>query len=210
MVKTRADFQERVNLIRRGQHLQYFTIGWNSLEGLAAITAGLIAGSISLVGFGFDSLIEVTSGSAALWRVLSDDNEINRERVERLSLKIVGICFLALAAYIGYGAIISLVQHRIPEKSIFGIIVAITSLITMPLLAHSKRRIGTAIGSAAVTADARQTEFCVYLSAILLLGLLHNALFGLWWADAVAAFIMVPLIAKEGVDAVLGKTCIYC
>jgi len=198
---------ERVALTRRARRLEYFTIGWNSLEGLAAIAAGLIAGSISLVGFGVDSFIEVTSGAALLWRMAGDADPCERERREHVALRIVGVCFLALAAYVAQDALRDLLSHRAAERSPVGILVAGVSLIMMPVLTRPKRRVGRALGSAAMHADAKQTEFCTYLSAILLGGLVLNAAAGLWWTDAVAALIMVPIIAKEGVDGIRGRAC---
>ncbi len=203
----RARTTNRTELIKRGRRLEYFTIAYNSLEGLIAIVAGLIAGSIALVGFGFDSVIEVTSGAALLWRLQADFDEAGRERVEAITLRIVGVCFLALALYVGYDAIKSLLRFEAPERSIAGIILAAVSLVVMPLLARAKRRVAAGIRSGAMVADAKQTEFCTYLSAILLGGLLANALFGWWWADPVAALVMTPIIAKEGVEALRGKTC---
>ncbi len=199
--------EERANLVRRGRRLEYFTIAWNSLEGLVAILSGLIAGSIALVGFGFDSLIEVTSGAALLWRLSADVNEEKRDRIEAVTLRIVGACFIALTLYVSYESITSLMRREAPERSVPGIILAIASLIAMPLLARAKRRVARGINSGAMFADARQTDFCVYLSAILLGGLLLNALLGWWWADPVAALVMAPLIGKEGVEALQGKTC---
>jgi len=197
----------RASLVRRGQHLEYFTIGYNSLEGVVAIVAGLFAGSIALVGFGFDSIIEVTSGMALLWRLHADIDERRREKVEAITLRIVGICFLVLAAYIAYDSIKTLIHHELPEHSIPGIILAIASLIIMPLLSRAKRKVARAIKSAAMAADATQTELCTYLSAILLGGLVLNALFGWWWADPTAALVMLPIIVKEGLEALRGETC---
>ena len=197
----------RASLVRRGQRLEYFTVGYNSLEGLAAIVAGLLAGSIALVGFGFDSVIEVTSGVALLWRLHADMDESRRERVEAVTLRIVGVCFLALAAYITYDSIKSLIRHEPPEHSIPGIILAIASLIIMPLLSRAKRKVARAINSGAMAADAKQTELCTYLSAILLGGLVLNALLGWWWADPAAALVMLPIIVKEGLEALRGETC---
>ena len=201
---------DRVVTVRRGRKLEYFTIAWNCLEGLVAVIAGLVAGSISLVGFGIDSFIEVTSGAALLWRMSVDAEEHRRERNERLALRIVGVCFVGLAAYIGYESIGDLVRRQAPEHSIPGIVLACVSLLVMPLLASAKRKVANALGSAAMHADATQTDFCVYLSAILLGGLLLNAIFGLWWADPVAALIMVPIIAKEGIEGIQGKACQHC
>jgi divalent metal cation (Fe/Co/Zn/Cd) transporter len=197
---------DRQTVARRGKQLEYFTIAWNSLEGLVALVAGALAGSISLVGFGIDSFIEVTSGGVLLWRMSTDADVQKREQREKLSLRIVGVCFLALAAYVGYESISDLAGKRAPEHSIPGIILACVSLVVMPLLSRAKNKVGNELGSAAMHADAKQTDFCVYLSAILLLGLVLNAALGWWWADPVSALIMVPLIAKEGVEAMNGET----
>jgi divalent metal cation (Fe/Co/Zn/Cd) transporter len=201
---------DRAETARRGRRVEYFTIAWNSLEGMVAVFAGLVAGSISLVGFGIDSFIEVTSGAALLWRMSVDADVDRRERNERLALRTVGLCFIALAAYIAYESIGDLTRRQAPEHSIPGIVLACVSLLVMPLLSRAKRKIGTALGSAAMHADAKQTDFCVYLSAILLGGLLLNALFGLWWADPVAALIMTPIIAKEGFEGMRGTACPDC
>ncbi len=191
----------------RGKRLEYFTIAWNSLEGLVALIAGALAGSISLVGFGIDSFIEVTSGATLLWRMTVDAEEQTRERNEKFSLRIVGTCFLALSAYIAYESVADLISQKAPEHSIPGIILACVSLIVMPILSRAKKRVGKELSSSAMNADAKQTDFCVYLSAILLAGLILNAALRWWWADPVAALIMAPIIAKEGFDAVKGKAC---
>ncbi len=198
---------DRTQLVRRGRRLEYFTVAYNCLEGLISIVAGLIAGSVSLLGFGLDSLIEVTSGAALLWRLRHDADEFRREHVEKLTLRIVGLCFLALAAYVAYESLESLIRHLAPERSILGIAIAGVSLVVMPLLARAKRQIASGISSAAMYADSRQTDFCTYLSAILLGGLLLNAVAGWWWADPVAGIIMVPIIAMEGIDGLRGKMC---
>ena len=197
----------RAELVRRGRYPEYFTIAYNSLEGLIAVVAGLVAGSIALVGFGFDSLIEVTSGSVLLWRLQADVNEERRERVEAISLRIVGVCFMVLAIYVSYDSVKSLVRREAPEESIVGIVLAAVSLVIMPLLVRAKRKVARSINSGALMADSKQTELCTYLSAILLGGLVLNALFGWWWADPIAALIMVPIIVKEGVEALRGETC---
>ncbi len=201
---------ERTAVVRHGRRLEYFTIAWNALEGLVAVVAGAIAGSISLVGFGIDSLIEVTSGSVLLWRMSVDADMQRRELNERRALQVVGVCFLFLASYIAYESAMDLWSRRAPEHSIPGIVLACVSLVVMPLLSRAKRKVGHALGSAAMHADAKQAEFCTYLSAILLAGLLLNALFGLWWADPAAALIMVPIIAKEGIEGLQGKACDEC
>ncbi|HZQ70538.1 MAG TPA: cation transporter [Terriglobales bacterium] len=198
---------DRQAVAKRGKRLEYFTIAWNSLEGLVALIAGALAGSISLVGFGIDSFIEVTSGSTLLWRMTVDAEEQTRARNERLSLRVVGVCFLALSVYIAYESLSDLVARKTPERSIPGIILASVSLIAMPILSRAKKKVGKELGSAAMNADARQTDFCVYLSAILLAGLVLNAMLGWWWADPVAALVMVPIIAKEGVEGLLDDQC---
>lgn len=202
-----AGASTRQDLIRRGRRLEYFTIGYNSLEGLVSLVAGAMAGSVSLTGFGLDSLIEVTSGGALLWRLGRDHEAARRERMERRALRLVGACFLALAAYVLWEAAFALARRQAPERSLPGIAIAILSLIVMPLLARAKRRVAAAIGSAALHADSRQTDFCTYLSAILLGGLLLNAVLGWWWADPLAGLVMVPIIAREGLEAVRGKAC---
>jgi len=201
---------DRAVIALRGRRLEYFTIVWNALEGLVALIAGTIAGSISLVGFGVDSFIEVTSGAALLWRMSVDANALTRERNEKVALRIVGICFLALAAYIAYDSISDLVLKHAPDRSVPGIALASVSLIVMPLLSRAKNTVGNALGSAAMNADARQTEFCAYLSAILLIGLLLNAIWGLWWADPLAAALMAPIIGKEGIERLQTRRCGNC
>jgi len=188
-------------LLQRAKRLEYFTVGYNSLEALVALVSGFLAGSIALVGFGLDSLIEVTSGGALLWRLYRD------ERAERTALRVVGGCFVSLAAYVVWESVGTLLTRQAPGRSVAGILLAIVSLVVMPLLARAKRRVGTAMGSLAMNADARQTEFCVYLSAILLGGLVLNALFGWWWADPVAGLVMTPIILREGLEAFRGRLC---
>jgi divalent metal cation (Fe/Co/Zn/Cd) transporter len=197
----------REGIALRGKRLEYFTIAWNSLEGLIAIIAGVLAGSISLVGFGIDSFIEVTSGATLLWRMAVDSEETTRERNERLSLRIVGACFLGLSAYITYESLSDLMNRKAPEHSTPGIILACVSLVVMPILSLAKKDVTRRLGSAAMNADAKQTDFCVYLSAVLLVGLLLNSVLRWWWADPAAALIMVPIIDKEGVDGVKAKAC---
>ena len=199
----------RQAVAQRGKRLEYFTIAWNSLEGLVALIAGTIAGSISLVGFGIDSFIEVTSGATLLWRMSVDANQQTRERNERLSIRVVGICFIALAVYVACESVFDLVGRKAPEHSLAGIVLACVSLVVMPILSRAKKRVASELGSAAMKADAKQTDFCVYLSAILLAGLMLNAVFGWWWADPVAGLVMTPIIANEGVRALKGETC-YC
>lgn len=193
--------------VRRGQLLEYLTIGWNLFEAGISVGAGLMAGSVSLTGFGVDSLIECASGFALLWRLR--EGEAGKRR-EKLALKFVGISFLLLAAYIALDAVKSLLNYEPPEVSRVGIGIAFLSLIVMPVLARAKRRVAENLDSRAMKADSRQTDICAYLSAILLLGLVLNALFGWWWADSIAALIMLPIILKEGFGALRGETCGDC
>lgn len=197
---------DRLAFVQRGRRLEYFTVGWNAVEGGVAVAAGVIAGSIALVGFGIDSFIEVTSGLTLMWRMSVDADVHRRELNEKRALRIVGACFLLLAAYVAFESASDLwSKGKAPEHSVPGIILACVSFVVMPMLSRAKRKVGLALGSAAMHADAKQTEFCTHLSAILLLGLLLNAIFGLWWADPVAGLVMVPIIAKEGIEGLQGE-----
>lgn len=200
------DSLRAINL-RRGRLLEYLTLGWNLLEAVIAIGAGLIAGSTALIGFGFDSLVESSSGAALLWRLHSEEDS---ERREALALKLVGGSFLLLAAYVGFDAVKALINQESPETSYAGIALAAASLMVMPWLARSKRKVAAIINSRALKADSRQTDICAYLSAILLTGLGLNAIFGWWWADPVAALLMTPIIVKEGIKALRNETCDDC
>jgi divalent metal cation (Fe/Co/Zn/Cd) transporter len=195
---------ERKSTVRRGQWLSWLTLAYNSLEGVIAVGAGVLAGSIALVGFGIDSLIEVTASIAALWRLNSDVDPIERERAELVTLRIVGVLFIALGTYVTWDAASALLKHETPEESTVGIALAVASLIVMPLLARAKRKVAIALNSRALRSEAQQTQLCTYLSAILLGGLALNAVFGWWWADPVAALVMVPIIGKEGIEALRG------
>lgn len=204
---TDAKDTRRSSLLLRGMRLEYFTIGYNAIEGFVAIGAGLLAGSIALVGFGLDSLIEITAGGALLWRLrkeaqlghaLTDDDHSSMER--RASL-IVGITFFLLALYILAEAGWKLLTGVSAQESTVGIIVAALSLAIMPFLAYSKQRVAKSLGSKALASDAMETWVCSYLSLVLLIGLGLNALFGWSWADPVAALAMLPLIIKEGWEA---------
>lgn len=191
----------------QGRRLEYFTLGWNVIEAVVAIGAGLVAGSISLVGFGADSVIESLSGGVLLWRLQTHEAD---EARERRALRLVGVTFLVLAAYVAFEAGRDLLRREPPEASWVGIGLAVASLIVMPLLARAKRRVAARLESRALAADARQTDLCAWLSAILLGGLGLNALWGWWWADPAAALLMVPIIAREGVQALRGETCADC
>lgn len=193
--------EARATAVKRGRTLEYITIGWNSVEAVVAIIAGVFAGSIALVGFGVDSIIEVSSGAIILWRLFAGDHR------EELALKLVGISLLALAAYVGFDAVKSLIFREPPETTYIGIGIAALSLIVMPLLAKAKRDVARQLNSSAMMKDSKQTDICTYLSAILLGGLGLNAAFGWWWADPVAAIVMLPIIVKEGIGGLRGETC---
>lgn len=194
---------ERANQLRAGRRLEYFTLGWNLTEAAVAVCAGLFAASIALIGFGVDSLIESLSGGILLWRLQGTETD---QRRERLAHKLVGISFFVLALYVAFEAGKSLLHREEPETSVVGIVLSVVSLIVMPLLARAKRRVAAKIDSRALHADSRQTDICAYLSAILLGGLLLNALFGWWWADPIAALCMLPLISREGMEAVRNRS----
>jgi divalent metal cation (Fe/Co/Zn/Cd) transporter len=196
---------ERATLVKRGKLLSRMTLAYNSAEGVAAIVTGALAGSVALMGFGIDSVIEVVSSFAALRRLGADADAERRALAERRSLRIIGACFLALSLYIVLDAGHALLVHEVPGRTIPGIIVASLSVVIMPLLARAKRRVAVGLGSRALRADATQTDLCMYLSAIVLGGLSLNAMFGWWWADPVAALIMVPIIAREGFEGLRGK-----
>jgi len=194
-------------LVRRGRLLQFATIAWNSAEAIIAVTAGVVAGSIALVGFGFDSGIEVTSGLAAVWLLARYHDEGRREATEKVALRVIGVCFLLLAAFVLYDAITMLALRRPSAESFVGIVLAALSLIVMPLLVRLKRRVARGLNSGALEAESRQTMICAYLSAILLVGLGLNASLGWWWADPIAGIAMTPIIVREGLEAVRGETC---
>ncbi len=195
----------RPELLRRGLRLEYLTIGWNIAEGLIAVAAGLAAGSIALVGFGIDSFVETISGVVLVWRLSAEArgrlDEASVEGVERRAEGLVGVAFLMLAAYVGFEAMRSLIEQAAPDVSPIGIALTALSIGAMVWLARAKRRVGEALGSRALMADARQTAACWYLSVVVLAGLALNAIFGWWWADPVAALGIVVLLVREGIEA---------
>ena len=201
---------DRVALIARGRRLEYLTIAWNGFEAAVALVAGLLAGSIALVGFGLDSVIETTSAGILLWRLRTDQDAHQRESAERTARRLVGTCFLLLAAYVAIESIRALWTKAQPERSLPGILIAVAAVIVMPLLGRAKRQVAAQIHSGALLADARQADFCAWLSAILLAGLLLHALLGWWWADPAAALVMTPIIAREGMQGLRGKSCDDC
>jgi divalent metal cation (Fe/Co/Zn/Cd) transporter len=192
----------RAALVRRGLRLNYVGIGYNVLEAAIAVAVGLAAGSVALVGFGFDSVIEVTASGAAQWRLRSDLDPHRRDRVERRTARIIGWSFLALALYVAIDSAAALARRDAPERSLPGLVLLALSAIVMPVLARAKRRVARALASGALEADAMQTSLCAYLSIIALAGVALNTFVGWWWADPVAALAMVPIIAREGVEGV--------
>jgi divalent metal cation (Fe/Co/Zn/Cd) transporter len=195
---------EQAAHIRAGRKIEYLSIAWTSLEGAVGVTAGLLAGSVALIGFGIDSIIEVASSVILLWRLSEHPHANEREKTAQ---RLVGICFLALAAYISFDALHDLITHEPPRVSYFGIVYAGACIIVMPLLAGAKRRAAAKLNSDAFHADSHQSDICAYLSVILLIGLALNALIGWWWADPVAALCMLPVIIKEGISGLRGEPC---
>ena len=200
----------RPALVRRGLALNYITIAYNVVEAVVAIGAGVVSGSVALLGFGLDSVIEVTASGAAQWRLRTDLDAEGRERVERTTHRIIGWSFLALAVYVVVDSANALLRREQPERSVVGLVLLALSAIVMPILARAKRRVARAMTSRALEADAMQTSLCAYLSVIALAGVALNATLGWWWADPVAALAMVPIIAKEGVEGVRAEAHCNC
>lgn len=194
-----AESTDRVRLLVVAQRLAVFTIVWNVTEGIVAITAASLANSQALVGFGLDSAVESISASVLLWRLHAERRNPERaDRVEHLATRVIGVSFLLLAAFVAYDAVTALVDQQEPDASIIGIALTATSLIVMPILAVRKRRVALALASKAAEADSNQTWACVWLSAVVLVGLVLNAVFGWWWADPVAAMGVVVFLVIEG------------
>lgn len=200
----------RPALVRRGLWFNYLTIGYNTIEALVSLAAGLVAGSVALIGFGVDSAIEVTASLAAQWRLRSDHSE-RRERAEQVTRRVIGGSFVALAVYVTADSAMTLWYREAPRPSPVGLAILSLSVLVMPLLARAKRRVAQALESRALEAEAMQTSVCAYLSVIALAGVALNTLFRWWWADPAAALLMVPLIAREGLEGLRGSsTCNDC
>jgi divalent metal cation (Fe/Co/Zn/Cd) transporter len=198
--------ERRAVLSRRSLWLAYATAGYNLLEGLVAVAAGAAASSTALIGFGLDSFVEVSSAAVLIWQFRS---RMPEER-ERRALRLIGLSFFALAAWVTFDAARSLLAGGDADASPVGIGLAAASLLVMPLLVRAKRRTGRELGSATVMADSTQTMLCTYLSAVLLVGLALNALWGWSWADPIAALVIAGVAAKEGVEAWRGEHCDDC
>jgi divalent metal cation (Fe/Co/Zn/Cd) transporter len=207
---TDAAIARRPALVRQGLRLNYLTLAYNTVEAIVSLAAGLIAGSVALVGFGVDSGIEVTASVAAQWRLRADIDPVRRARVELVTRRVIGASFVVLAAYIALDSLSTLWEHQAPEASIVGLVTLALSVVVMPVLARAKRRVARALQSRALEADAAQTSLCAYLSVIALAGVGLNAAFGWWWADPVAALAMVPIIAKEGREGLRGEATCEC
>jgi divalent metal cation (Fe/Co/Zn/Cd) transporter len=203
LVKTETmdlSFQtQRQSSLKKGLSLEYFTVGYNLLEAVVAVLLGVGAGSIALVGFGLDSLVESSSGGILIWRLRAETTGgRTAEEVEQRAVKLVALAFFALTLYVGIRSLVALLTQSEPEESVPGIILSVVSLIVMPLLAVGKKRVSKQLDSRALEADATQTLVCVWLSVFLLVGLGANALFGWWWADPLAGVGIAVYAAKEG------------
>ena len=188
------------SLYKKALHLEYFTVGYNIVEAVAAVAAGRLAGSISLIGFGLDSIVESLSGLVLIWRLkkhgrISTDEE---ERIERRATRFVGVTFFILGIYVLFESVKKIITKDIPDPSLFGIIIAVVSLVVMPLLASAKLRIGKRLGLTSLVADSKETFVCAVLSAALLIGLLSNYLFGFWLSDPLVGLIIAGFLFKEG------------
>lgn len=199
----------RSALLARGLRLEYLTVGWNVVEGVIAIGAGIAAGSIALIGFGVDSFVESISGSVLIWRLRAETiggaDEERIEQVEQRASRLVAVSFVLLAAYVAFEAVRTLVAQDRPDASPVGIVLTTVSLAVMLWLARAKRETGEALGSRALIADSHQTFACWYLSATTLAGLALNAAFGLWWADPVAALVIAVFLVREAREAWEGE-----
>lgn len=194
---------DRRRLGRRAQLLAGASVTYNAVEALVAVLAGMAAGSVALVGFGLDSVVEMSSGLIIIWQFHHAVPEFR----ERLALRLIGLSFFALAAYVTCESLRSLLSQAEPESSPVGIALAALSLVVMPLLSWAQRRTGQALGSGSVVADSKQTLLCTYLSAILLAGLVLNATLGWGWADPLAGLVIAGVAVKEGFEAWRGETC---
>jgi divalent metal cation (Fe/Co/Zn/Cd) transporter len=198
----------RARLLRHGLLLEYLTVGWNIVEGLIAIGAGIASGSVTLVGFGLDSFIESISGGVLIWRLREEHRGATEERIELVERRaewLVGVAFLVLAAYVTFEALRSLIGGAAPDASPVGIVLTAVSIPVMLWLASAKRRTGEALGSRALIADSKQTRACWYLSVVALAGLAANAVLGWWWADPLAALGIAVILVREGLEAVRGE-----
>ncbi|NYD71345.1 cation diffusion facilitator family transporter [Herbiconiux flava] len=193
----------RLVLQRRIRWIVGFTIAYNVVEAIVAITAGSIASSAALIGFGLDSVIEVLSAAAVAWQFTRREPE----RWEKGTLRVIAVAFFALAAYVTVSSLAALAGREPVQHSTLGIVITALSVVVMPVLSLAERRAGRELGSATAVADSKQTLICTYLSAAVLVGLVANSLFGWWWADAVAGLVIAAFAIREGVEAWRGDAC---
>lgn len=186
---------------KRALLLSAATVGYNVIEGIAAVTIGMITNSSALVAFGLDSFTESLSGSVMIWRFGKNRDDEDETKAERRALKLVGYTFFILGAYVLFEAGKQLFGQEAPDKNLFGIVVAVLSLIIMPALMRAKYTVGKQLGSKSLVADSKQTLACIIMSGVLLLGVGLNYLFGIWWADPVAGVIIALLLFHEGKEA---------
>ena len=189
---------ERAAAVARARRLNRFSLTWNVIEGVVALMAGIAAGSVSLVGFGIDSGIEVSAALILAWRLHQERRSGCMAAYDRTATRLIALAFVALAAYVWIDAVGDLLSRARPEASIPGLVLAVVSVILMPWLARAERALAPALGSQAVSADAQQTSLCALLSAVLIVGVGLNALFGWWWADPVAALVIGALALEAG------------
>jgi len=207
MATSTSSRTDRASVAKLGNYLEVLTIAWATFESAVALLSSERSGSVSLAGFGLDSLIEVVSGIALMWRMSQEMDPHRRHHAEQISLRIAGWCLLALAAFVTSEAIFSLVLHRVQETSWMGIAITAGAVAFMPLLSRAKRNVGEALDSAAMMTDARQTDFCMYQAIIVLFGLAVRAIFGITWADSAAALVMVPFLLRAGILSLKGEAC---
>jgi divalent metal cation (Fe/Co/Zn/Cd) transporter len=208
IVTDRSDRERRQRLTSRARRLTQLGLVWHALEAAIAIAVGVIAGSVALVGFGADSVIEAAAGLVVLWLVTGD--RLSSQRAERRAQQLITGAFLLLALYVTIASARDLIAGHHPAVSWAGVALAAVTLVAMPPLAAAKRRVGTALGSSATTSESRQTMLCAYLSAALLVGLLANALAGWWWADPAVALLIAAVALTEARDAWQGESCSCC
>jgi divalent metal cation (Fe/Co/Zn/Cd) transporter len=199
---------ERGRLVRRARTLAWLGLGWHVVEAAIAIVAGVVAGSVALIGFGADSLIEAVAGIVVIW--LMADSRSSSASAERRAQQLIAASFALLAGYIGIEAVRDLAAGHHPDPSWVGVGLAVVTLAAMPPLARAKRRVGDQLGSSATASESRQTVLCAYLSAALLIGLLANATLGWWWADPLTALVIAGVAVREGRDAWRGDACTCC
>ncbi|MFN2389589.1 MAG: cation transporter [Actinomycetota bacterium] len=191
----------RGDLLDRGLRLAYMSLGWNALETVVGLGAGVAASSVALIGFALDSIVEASSAGVIVWRLRSERSGARTAaEAETKAIRLVAVAFVALALYVGLRALLDLAAGTRPEESMVGIALALVSLVVMPVLAWRKRVVARGLDSRAVQADSRQTSLCTYLSAFLLVGLAANAWFGWWWADPAAGVAIAALAGREGIE----------